>query len=200
LRLPGFGILEGMLAPLKALVSPRRYFDQLRELLRRYGIYINAVIFFGAWIASSITAFTLILLVEAARSTASLSVTGILLAPARALTYSIIFPVIPAVLDTILIMIGIAPFDRERPLYDVIAVRASSLLPYTLRVVLLEVRGALTLKSLISTTMTPESLGLLALGALLTILGLRRTMRVSWPGAVIGGLLPLSYKIILGLS
>ena len=199
-RLPGVGLLLGLLAPVRALVSPGRYFSQLRELLRRYGIYLNAIIFMGAWAASSFLAFMLILLMELARSVATVSISGTMLAPLKALVYSLVFPMIPAVVDTVLIMLSIAPFPRERPLYDVVAVRASSLLPYTLRVVLLEYRGTLTLKALAAATMSPAGLGLLFIGAALTMLGLRRTIGSSWPGAVVGGLLPLAYKIVLGLS
>lgn len=199
LRRGPVGLLWGVLAPLRALVSPNRFFSQLRGLLDEYGIYVAAVVYFGAWLASSVAAFILLLLAESLRSLASLSLQGLLLAPARALIYSFVFPVVPALVDAVLIAIVLSPFPRERPLTDVFAVRASSLLPYTLRVVILGLEGKLSLASLVSYSGGIHGLALLGLGAALTIIGLRRTLGTSWAGAVVAGAAPLAYKLAIPL-
>ena len=193
-------ILKGLLAPVEALLNPRRFYTRLRKMLSRHGIYVTASIYFGAWIGASITLFFLILLVEAARSLLGLNPVGLLTAPFRALVYSFLFPIVPALVDAIIIMIFLAPFDRDRPLYDVFAVRASSLLPYTLRVAYLELKGLLTIKTLAMATTTPIGLTLLLIGAMLTAYGLRRTLRAPTHAAIIAGLAPLAYKIALALT
>ena len=194
-----FGFLGGLLAPFRALFNPVGFYRWLRKVLRRYGLYAMAVVYVGSWIAASLAAFLLILLVEAFRAVKAGNVLGLLSAPARALLYSLVFPVIPALVDALIIMAAVAPFPRERPLYDVFAVRASSLLPYTLRVVVLEAQGRLSLRTLAAATPSVIGILLLIIGALMTMYGLRRTMGASMAGAVLGGLLPLSYKLALGL-
>ncbi|MEB3844738.1 MAG: hypothetical protein LRS48_03545 [Desulfurococcales archaeon] len=201
-RIPGrvgerLSFLGSMLDPVRALVNPLRYYSRLRRLLARYGLYGVAVVYFASWIGTSILTFIIILLIEFIRNAASLNITGIMTAPLRAAVYSFIFPVIAAFLDAIIILILLAPFPRERPLYDVFAVRASSLLPYGLRIVLLEATGRLSLKSLLAATGSPVGLILLLLGTALTITGLKRTMKTTPGAAIIAGSGPLIYKLAL---
>ncbi len=189
------GLLDALTAPLRAFFSPLKYFSWLRTALSEYGLYARAMITVGSWIMASFLAFILITIILSVRSAVSLHPLSFFLSPLHALLYSTVFPVIPVVIDSILIMISILPFERERELLDVFAIRASSLLPYTFRVVVLAFEDKLAIKSLITVGLSNLSILFLLLGVLLTVIGLRRTMGVSWPGAVLGGLVPAVYKL-----
>ena len=189
---------KSLLDPVRAVVNPKKYYSGLRGLLDRYGVYAVSTIYFASWLGTSMLTFILILLLEAFRSLRALSLSGLVMAPLKALAYSLAFPIVAALLDAIVIIIILAFFPRKRPLYDVFAVRASSLLPYGLRVVLLEITGKLSFTALIAATTSRLGLALLAIGTILTIYGLRRTMGASIPGAVLAGSAPLIYKLLLG--
>ncbi len=190
--------IGSLLDPVRAIVSPGRYYSSLRGLLDRYGVYAVSTVYFASWLGTSIITFILILLIETFRGLRALSISGIATAPLKALAYSLAFPIVAALIDAVIILVILAFFPRKRPLYDVFAVRASSLLPYGLRVVLLEITGRLSFTTLIAATTSRPGLALLAIGTILTIYGLRRTMGASLAGAVIAGAAPLAYKLLLG--
>jgi hypothetical protein len=131
------GIVKGLLSPFEAVLNPKNYYIKLKSILDKYGIYARATIFFGSWIGVSIFTFLIVLIVEAIRSLMSLNISGFIFSPFRALIYALLFPFVPAFIDSLLIAAVISPFPRKRALYDVFVIRASTLFPYTLRVVLL---------------------------------------------------------------
>ncbi|MEB3789054.1 MAG: hypothetical protein GSR72_04085 [Desulfurococcales archaeon] len=190
-------IITGVTAPIKAIVSPKRYFSGLGKLLDTYGIYAKAIIYTGSWIGASMITFLLLLLIELVRSILSIDIAGFLTSPLKAFLYSFAFPIVAVVIDATIIALLLIPFPRKRGILDVYVIRSSSLLPYALRVVVLEVEGSLSLASLVSATSSIISLILLVIGTILTIYGLRRTMGVNLLGATIAGSAPLIYKILL---
>ncbi len=191
--------ITGITAPIKAAISPRRYFSSLGKLLDTYGIYAKAIIYTGSWIGASIIVFFLLLLIELLRSILSIDIGGFITSPLRAFLYSFTFPLIAAVIDATLIAVLLLPFPRRRGILDVYVIRSSSLLPYAIRVVALSIEGNFSLASLVSATSSLIGLILLVLGTLLTIYGLRRTIGVDLRGAIIAGSAPLIYKILLAL-
>ncbi|MCE4620537.1 MAG: hypothetical protein F7C33_05880 [Desulfurococcales archaeon] len=188
--------LEGLGAPLKILYSPRRVFEEIREFTRRYGFLFTASFYIGAWIGSAIISFLIAVPALLVNSVRYHSITSFLEAPFTAALYSFLVPVIAAGLDTILIIIPVIAAPDRPPLYSVIAVRASSLLPYTLRVPLLAFEGRLSFRSLVSASTSPIGLLLLLIGVGLTAYGLYK-QGVAPAYAVVGALLPLSYKLLI---
>ncbi|MCE4609034.1 MAG: hypothetical protein F7C36_01460 [Desulfurococcales archaeon] len=189
--------ITGITAPIKAIASPKRYFSTLGKLLDTYGIYAKAIIYTGSWIGASMITFFLLLLIELVRSLLSIDIAGFFTSPLKAFLYSFAFPIIAVVLDATIIALLLLPFPRKRGILDVYIVRSSSLLPYALRVVVLELEGNLSLASLVSATSSVISLILLVIGTMLTIYGLRKTIGVNLLGATIAGSAPLIYKILL---
>ena len=189
--------ITGITAPIKAIASPKRYFSTLGKLLDTYGIYAKAIIYTGSWIGASMITFFLLLLIELLRSILSIDIAGFFTSPLKAFLYSFAFPIIAVVIDASIIAILLLPFPRERGILDVYVIRSSSLLPYALRVVILDIEGNLSIASLVSATSSNIGLILLVAGTILTIYGLRKTIGVDLRGAIIAGSAPLIYKILL---
>lgn len=189
-------LISGLKAPIEAIVNPRRFFSKLREYTRRYGVYFTALFYIGAWMASTFTAYFLILAIYMIRDIAGFNLSGLILSPITTLVYSFLFPLVAAGLDSLLIIIPVYYARNRPPLHTVIAVRASSLLPYTIRVVLLAASGDLSLRSLVEASTSLYSLIPLLAGTLLTYYGLVR-IGVPKPHSAVGALLPLLYKLAL---
>jgi len=189
--------LKEMLGPIKALIDPRKYYEQLSKILDKYGVYGAAITYFAGWIGASFIVFFIILFVEITREIVSLDLAGFVTAPLRAVIYSFGFPAVAALVDSIVITLLLLPFPRKRPIYDVFPIRASSLLTYGFRVVYLEIIGKLSLKGLLAATGSPLGFLFLLLGASLTMYGIRKTIGAPLLGAIVGGLGPLTYKLLL---
>jgi len=189
-------LVKGTLAPVRAIVNPRQLFTYVGRSSKKYGVYFTAMFYLGAWFASAMAASFIIFFATMIRSIINLDVIGFMLSPITTISYSFLFPLIAAGLDSLLIIIPVYFAEERPPLHTVLAVRASSLLPYTLRVVLLSMTGRLTLRSLVSASTTLYSLALLLAGTALTYYGLVR-VGVPKKNSAIGALLPLLYKLIL---
>ncbi len=192
-------LLEGFLAPLRAAVSPARFYDRLSALVDRYGLYASALIYLGAWLWASTASFALTLAVLAARGLLGLDPAALALAPLKALALAVATPVLAALADASLIALAALPAPRRRPLYVVFLVRASSLLPYTLRAPLVAALGGGPL-SLVASPLHPADLALLALGALLTARGLHRALGMPPAHSIAAAALPALLKVALGLA
>ena len=188
--------LEGLGAPLKIFYSPRRVFEEIRDLTRRYGFLFTAAFYIGAWIGSAIISFLVTVPALLLNGVRHHSIASLMEAPFAAALYSFLVPIIAAGIDTILIIIPVLAAPDRPPLYSVVAVRASSLLPYTLRVPLLAFEGNLSFRSLVSASTSPIGLLLLLIGVGLTAYGLYK-QGVAPAYAVVGALLPLSYKLLI---
>ncbi|MCE4600359.1 MAG: hypothetical protein F7C38_02165 [Desulfurococcales archaeon] len=187
---------NGLTAPFKAVVSPGRVFAEIRRYTRQYGIYFTASFYIGAWLGISMATFVLVMLAVAFHSLIGLKLLEFAIAPLEALVYSFLFPLVAAGIDSILIMIPVL-LDRNRPpIHAVLAVRASSMLPYSLRIVYLAITGDLHFKSLVSASTSPIGLALLVVGFLLTAYGLVK-VGVGKGYAAVGAVLPLLYKLVV---
>ncbi len=189
-------LVKGALAPLRAIVNPRQLFTYVGRSARKYGVYFTAMFYLGAWLASSMAASFIIFFATMVRSIINLDIIGFMLSPITTISYSFLFPLIAAGFDSLLIIIPVYFAEERPPLHTVLAVRSSSLLPYTLRVVLLAITGHLTLRALVSASTTLYSLALLLAGTALTYYGLVKT-GVPRKNSAIGALLPLLYKLLL---
>jgi len=192
-------ILTGVRAPVYAVLHPRRAFEELGELARRYGIYFTALFSLGAWIGASMITFILVLAITAARSLLELDVAGLITSPLTAAKIALAFPLIAALLDATLIAVVAAFSPRERPLHAVYVVRASSLLPYSLRAAAIAVAGDTSIRALLEAGHSTLSMVLLLAGGALTAYGLRKSMGMPLPYALAGAALPLAYKVLLSL-
>ncbi len=193
-------MLDSLLAPLRAALDPRGFFDWLGEQARRYGPLFTAAFSLGAWLGAAAATFLLVLAVTFARSIVHGDIVGAILSPLDALKASFALPVLAAGVDAALIAVVAAVAPREAPLATVLAVRASSLLPYTLRAALLAVHGELSVASLVAARLSPLDLGLLAAGAAMTAYGLRRSMGMPAAWAAVAAALPLAVKLALALA
>ena len=188
---------EGLLAPLRTVLSPGTVFRRIRMYTARYGVFFTALFYFAAWVGAAVTTFLFTWLLLGLRSLlVEHSIRGLLAAPLLAALYSFAAPIVFAGLDTLLIALVAAFSPRDRPLYTVFLVRASSMLPYTLRVAVLAWRGSLSLTSLVAVEPDPVSLAFTLAGFLLTAYGLRRSMGMPWPSSLVAAALPLSYKLL----
>ncbi len=192
-------LLEGFLAPLRAAVSPTRFYDRLSVLVDRYSLYASALIYLGAWLWASTASFMLTMVVLAVRGVLGLDPAAVLLAPFKALVLAVATPVLAALVDASLIALVALPAPRRRPLYVVFLVRASSLLPYTLRAPLVAALGGGPL-SLVASPLHPLDLALLALGALLTARGLQRALGMPPGSSLAAAFLPALLKVALGVA
>ena len=185
---------DGLTAPIAAVLSPRSFFEWLSQSVRKYGVYFTAGFYLGAWIGTAIIAWILVTILVMVRGVFGASLSTILKSPFLAGFYSIILPLIVAGLDAALIAL-VVYFDSERPpLHAVLAARASSLLPYTLRVVYLAAVDRLSPMALISIHGGLVSYLLIVLGVGLTAYGLYK-MGVSAGFSLAGAALPLIYKL-----
>ena len=200
-RIPeSIGIIEGLKAPLEVLVKPDKVFMRIRTFSKKYGIYFTSMFYFTAWLAASLVTFLLIIPLLVAHGFLSKSIGGVLLSPIKAAFYSFLAPLVFAGLDTLLMALVVLLVPRDRPVYTMLLVRASSLLPYNLRIVILAVKGKLTILSLIMVNVyNPISLTLTFMGYMLTGYGLRRTLNMSWKHSFIAASLPLIYKVAVFL-
>ncbi len=189
--------LSGITAPIKAVVTPGKYFEWLKQVLDKYGIYGKSVIYFGSWLGMSMMTFIILLMILFLRNMISLNLTGFIMTPLTAFLYSFLFPIIVTIIDASIIAATIVFFPRERSLLDVYVIRASSLLPYALRVIILGLEGKLSIIALMVATISKFGLLMLIVGAILTMYGLRKTIGVSTTGAILGGITPIIYKLLL---
>jgi len=192
-------VLAGARAPIRVVLRPREAFEELGVLAKKYGIYFTAAFSLGAWIGASMITFFLVLMVTAARSLLSLDIVGLITSPFTAAKIALAFPIIAALVDATLIAVVAAFSPRERPLHAVYVVRASSLLPYSLRAALLALSGNTSIRALVMIGHSTLSLLLLVAGALLTAYGLRRSLGMPPAHALAGAAAPLTYKILLSL-
>ncbi len=193
-------VLMGLRAPLQAIVNPSQLYSKIGELSQRYGVYFTAVFYIGAWLGASIPTYFIVLMAMMARSILDIDVAGLAMSPLQAFIYSFTLPLVAAGLDSTLILIVAWISPRSRPLHTVFAIRASSLLPYTLRVVILAVHGNLSLASLMSTGHHPLGVAMLIAGFLLTSYGLTKGLGMPWRRSLLASALPLSYKLVLSLA
>ncbi len=189
-------IAEGILAPIRILWSPGRVFDEIKNHTRRYGVYFTSAFYLGAWIGSALIAFFLSIPAVMYHSLKHKSLLGFFGAPMTTMTYSFIVPLLAAGIDSILIIIPVLMAPERPPLHAILAVRASSLLPYTLRVPLLAYEDNLSFRSLVSASTSTIGLILLLIGFLLTTYGLKK-QGVPLIYSAIGAVLPLIYKIVI---
>ncbi len=199
-RLGGFfvSIREGFVAPLKAAINPGAFYQRLSSLIDKYGIYATALFCIGAWIWASSVAFLLSLAALSLRGLFSLDPAALVTAPLKALALAVATPLLAALADAILIGIVAAVSPRRRPLHAVFLVRASSLLPYTLRAPLVAALGGGPM-DLLASPLHPLDVALLALGVALTAYGLHKSMGMPLPHSLIAALLPALLKLGLGL-
>ncbi len=191
-------IKDGITAPIAAIFSPRSFFEWLSESVRRYGVYFTAGFYFGAWIGTALLAWFLVTLIVAIRGFLGLSLATIIESPLLAGFYSIVLPLVAAGVDAALIAV-VVYFDRGRPpLHAVLAARASSLLPYTLRVVYLAAVGGLSPRALVTLHGGLVSVLLVLAGFALTAYGLHK-MGVSTSFSLAGAGAPLLYKLALSV-
>jgi len=190
-------LTEGFLAPLRAALSPGRFYSWLSRALDRYGLYFAAAFYLAAWTGAAAFSFTLSLAVLILRGLAGLDPASIAAAPFKALALAVATPFTAALVDAVLIALVAAFSPRRRPLYAVFLVRASSLLPYTLRAPLVAALGGGPV-NLVASPLHPLDLALLAVGALLTAYGLRRSMGMPAPHSLAAASLPALLKAGLG--
>ncbi|RUM46932.1 MAG: hypothetical protein DSY37_04145 [Hyperthermus sp.] len=191
-------IIEGAKAPLEAVVRPTRVFSQIRRGADIYGIYFTTIFYVSSWIMASMLSFTLITTTTIVRSSVhGLHIKAIILAPVNAALYSFMAPIMFAGLDTALIAAAAAFSPRDRPLYLIFPIRASSLLPYTVKTWLLAASNKLTLKTMASISPGIQGALLAVMGLLLTSMGLHKTLRIPWLNSIVAASLPLTYKIML---
>ncbi len=187
----------GITAPFKALIDPRSVFSKIGELSQQYGVYFTALFYAGAWMGASVIAYGFVLMGILLRSIMELDILGAAAAPVTALVYSFVFPLVAAGIDSLLILLVALFSPRTRPLHAVMAVRASSLLPYTLRVVILAFTGSLSFRALLEAGTSVLGVVFLVIGFLLTAYGLRKGLGMPWIASFIAAVLPLTYKIII---
>ncbi len=193
-------VLEAILAPIAAAVKPGEYFEWLRAEARRLPLLAKAALALGAWVGASMITFMLALLVGVIRGVVHADIAGVIGAPGKAAVVAVLLPILAAGVDSILIMVGALPAPREESLLLVPLVRASSLLPYTVRAAILSVVGEASLRSLYAASLHPLDLALLLAGTSLTAYGLRKTLVMPAVWAAIAALIPLAVKVYLGLG
>ena len=192
-------LLAGLRAPLVAALHPREAFEEIGDLARRYGIYFTAAFSLGAWIGASAITFMLVLAATAVRSIIGLDIVGLITSPFTALKLAIAFPLLVALLDATLIALVALFAPRERPLHTVYVVRASSLLPYSLRAAVLALKGETSIVALITVGHSMVSILLLAAGAAMTAYGLKRSVGIPSAFAVLAAAVPVLYKLAVSL-
>ena len=199
--------LVGLASIFMAIMSPRRFYSVvLRRLAsRKTKIYVKAAFLLGASLAASLLS-ALLSALAATLYILEQGPQGWLAAPLEApmvavkiAELSLAVPVLFALLDALAIYVTLLFLDR-RGLLEVLLVRASSVIPYTLKAPLAIKQYGMDVEPFHIYAAAGHQIVFHVAGAALTAYGLARTLEVRAGAAVASSLAVLALHILAGLA